>query len=284
LARWRQRNDAERSRVRTEQSFCVPKAEIVAAAYDLHPNRYKEQVHRDVDHRPVEEIVEGLERIHEEARSGLAQLREALANLFADTLLSEPRRVALRSLCTIAGEYGAGVASGPFDATRPRYIRITDIDPRGRLNGDRVSPAGDPKDWESKRLEAGDVVFARSGATVGKTYLHRATSEDAIFAGYLIRFRPNPAVLLPEYLFAYTLTDEYRAWVASKQRAVAQPNINAKQYGGELMVPVPDLNTQARFCSAFGLIEEQIDRALSQVLGFEALFASLYANVFNSAV
>jgi type I restriction enzyme, S subunit len=105
-----------------------------------------------------------------------------------------------------------------------------------------------------------------------------------VFAGYLIRFRPDPARLLAEYLLAYTHTDEYRRWVASKQRAVAQPNINARQYGRELMVPVPDITTQERFCSAFRVIEQQTDRAMSQVRQLDGLFASLYADVFNGAI
>ena len=52
LARWAERDGAERERARTEQSFCVPKADIVAEGYDLSLNRYKEIVHDEVEHRP----------------------------------------------------------------------------------------------------------------------------------------------------------------------------------------------------------------------------------------
>jgi type I restriction enzyme M protein len=105
LARWAERDATERQRARTEQSFCVSKAEIVAAGNELLPNRYKEHVHGEADHRPVGEIVEGLEQTQVEVREGLAELREALAALFADRLRSRPRRIALASLCTVAGEY-----------------------------------------------------------------------------------------------------------------------------------------------------------------------------------
>jgi type I restriction enzyme M protein len=75
LARWPERDRAERERARTEQSFCVPKADIVAEDYDLSINRYKELVHEEVEHRPPAEIIAELERIEDEIRAGLEELK-----------------------------------------------------------------------------------------------------------------------------------------------------------------------------------------------------------------
>ena len=76
LARWaRPRRRASASRARTEQSFCVPKADIVAEGYDLSINRYKEIVHEEVEHRPPAEIIAELERLEDEIRAGLAELK-----------------------------------------------------------------------------------------------------------------------------------------------------------------------------------------------------------------
>jgi type I restriction enzyme M protein len=75
LARWGQRAGAERKRPRTEQSFCVPKADIVAQGYDLSLNRYKEVVHAEVAHRAPAEILAGLDVLEEEIRVGMAELR-----------------------------------------------------------------------------------------------------------------------------------------------------------------------------------------------------------------
>jgi type I restriction enzyme M protein len=72
---WNERNGDERERARTEQSFCVPKAEIVANGYDLSLNRYKEIVHEEVEHRPPGEIIAELERLEDEIRAGLEELR-----------------------------------------------------------------------------------------------------------------------------------------------------------------------------------------------------------------
>jgi len=75
LARWAQRDGSERERARTEQSFCVPKADIVAEGYDLSLNRYKETVYEEVDHRPPLEIITELEHIEDEIRAGLDSLK-----------------------------------------------------------------------------------------------------------------------------------------------------------------------------------------------------------------
>ncbi|MBA4159179.1 MAG: SAM-dependent DNA methyltransferase, partial [Gemmatimonadetes bacterium] len=78
LARWQQREGAERERPRTAQSFCVPKADIVAQGYDLSLNRYKEVVHEEVEHRPPREILAELERLEAEIQQGMRELEGML--------------------------------------------------------------------------------------------------------------------------------------------------------------------------------------------------------------
>lgn len=72
---WKEKDGEERNRPRTDQSFCVPKDEIAANGYDLSINRYKEVVHEEVEHRPPDEIITELERIEEEIRVGLEELK-----------------------------------------------------------------------------------------------------------------------------------------------------------------------------------------------------------------
>jgi type I restriction enzyme M protein len=78
LARWPQRGRSERDRPRTAQSFCVPKADIVAHGFDLSLNRYKEVVHGAVDHRPPKEILAELTKLEEEIRRGIRELEGML--------------------------------------------------------------------------------------------------------------------------------------------------------------------------------------------------------------
>jgi type I restriction enzyme M protein len=78
LSRWAERNGPERERPRTAQSFCVPKADIVAQGYDLSLNRYKEVVHEEVAHRPPREILADLAKLEGEIQQGMKELRGIL--------------------------------------------------------------------------------------------------------------------------------------------------------------------------------------------------------------
>jgi type I restriction enzyme M protein len=78
LARWAQRAVGEMDRARTDQSFCVPKAEIVAQGYDLSLNRYKEVLHAEVEHRPPQDILADLAMIETEIQDGIKKLEEML--------------------------------------------------------------------------------------------------------------------------------------------------------------------------------------------------------------
>mgnify|MGYP003294609954 CR=1 FL=1 len=151
------------------------------------------------------------------------------------------------------GEYGAQSASVEYDPTRPRYVRITDINDDGTLNDD-VAASINPADDEQYKLEYGDFMFARMGATVGKTYAF--VEGNQIFAGYLIRYRLNQILINPRYLFWYTRLDEYWSWVKLNQSGAAQPGINAKKYGS-LQIPLPPIEEQNEFAA----FVEQTDKS-----------------------
>lgn len=172
--------------------------------------------------------------------------------------------------------YGSGASAIPYDG-RLRYVRITDIDENGELNNDVVSPSA----FDDKYLlHEGDLLFARSGATVGKTYLYRAADGDAIFAGYLIRVVPDTRFVKPKYLFSFTKTGYYRRFIGLNAQAVAQPNINAKQYGS-LRVVVPPLDLQNEFAQKVEAIEKQKELVKRSIVETETLFNSRMDFWFN---
>ena len=78
LARWAQRNGAELKRARTDQSFCVPKADIEANDYDLSINRYKEIVYEQVEHRDPRDIIADIRALEAEIAQGLTDLEAML--------------------------------------------------------------------------------------------------------------------------------------------------------------------------------------------------------------
>lgn len=123
----------------------------------------------------------------------------------------------------------------------PLYLRITDIQ-NGKVNWDSVPQCEiSDDDLEKYRLASGDIVFARSGATAGKSYLLK-DPPLSVFASYLIRVRTNNQVL-PEYLAAFFKSKDY--WDQVITRGNAQPNANA-QVLGAVTFPLPPLPEQHR--------------------------------------
>lgn len=175
------------------------------------------------------------------------------------------------------GEYGAQSASAEYDPARPRYVRITDINDDGTLNNDIVASANSDDD-EQYRLEYGDFMFARMGATVGKTYAF--ITGNQIFAGYLIRYKLNLKLINPRYLFWYTKLDEYWNWVKLNQSGAAQPGINAKKYGS-LQIPLPPLKLQNQFAAFVAQVDKSklaVKRSLEEL---ETLKKSLMQQYFG---
>ena len=138
--------------------------------------------------------------------------------------------------------YGANEAGiSRTSESQPRYIRITDIDDFGCLKDGLGATAQTIQ--AQYMLEENDILFARSGATVGKTYIHRNIGYESFFAGYMIKFRVDSSKISPYFVFLYTQLDIYKEWVKAIQRASAQPNINAEEYKN-LLVPIPPKEIQ----------------------------------------
>ena len=151
--------------------------------------------------------------------------------------------VKLKNLLLSKPQYGANETGITREnATQPRYIRITDIDENGLISTNELGATVFNIE-EKYILNENDILIARSGATVGKAYIHRKLPYTCLFAGYLIRFIVNPQKMLPEFFFAYTLLNSYKEWVNAIQRPSAQPNINAEEYQS-LEIPLPELYIQ----------------------------------------
>ena len=140
--------------------------------------------------------------------------------------------------------YGSVSSATEFDGIT-RYVRITDIMDDGNLGGDIKSAT---KTDAKYLLHEGDILFARTGATVGKTCRYRENYGRAIYAGFLIRLIPDTTLIDPDYLYHFTKSDYYWDFVRSAQRVVAQPNINAQEYG-DLQILLPKIEAQKSFAA-----------------------------------
>ena len=215
-------------------------------------------------------------RIEKERRQ-IEKLDELVKARFVEMFNSETKRELLQNLSIGKSGYGAASASVPYNPNRPRYIRITDINDDGTLNNDYVCSINKSDDGVF-RLQKGDFLFARMGATVGKTYYYRGGNQ--IFAGYLIRFKLDLEKILPEYLYAYTQTEEYLDWVKLNQSGAAQPGINAQKYSS-LQIPIADIAEQTEFVYFVKQIDKSkfvVQKSLEKT---QLLFDSLMQEYFG---
>ena len=223
-------------------------------------------------------IVSELDKINELIRLKKEQLKDfdnlaqsLFYEMFGDPVENEKgwEMKKIKDIATEKLSYGSGASAVPFNKS-VRYIRITDINEYGELKDEKVSP----NIFDEKYLLAeGDILFARSGATVGKTYLHKQNEIPCIYAGYLIRLRPNELLVLPNYVYYYTKSNYYKSFICANQRVVAQPNINAKQYG-DLDIPLPPLSLQRLLAQRIEQIEREKSEVQKSIQDLETLLAS----------
>ena len=159
----------------------------------------------------------------------------------------------LKDIVVAKPKYGASYKT-IHKVSDVRYIRITDINEDGTLNEDIVSADGYDNQY---LLQDGDFLIARSGNTVGKTFLYQSDIGKAIYAGYLIKFVLTPDLINPKYLLFYTKSSIYKRWINSNMRVSAQPNINSEQYLFSPII-VPEMEVQDRIVKHIESIMKRI--------------------------
>jgi len=146
----------------------------------------------------------------------------------------------------------------------PKYVRITDIQD-GQINWETV-PYCTCEQPEQYLLSMNDLLFARTGATTGKTHLVRENPPNAVFASYLIRVRPQKSIN-PEYLYSFFQSDLYWSQVSDQKEGSAQPNVNGQKLSN-IQIPVVDKQIQSainEFLSIVRLRQDGIDRELPKL-------------------
>lgn len=139
----------------------------------------------------------------------------------------------------------------------PKFLRITDIR-EGSINWDKVPYCViNEKDYVKNKIEIGDIVIARTGATTGitETIKHNV---NAVFASYLIRFRINKLIANPFYVGYILKSNLWKDYVSSIVGGSAQPGANAKQFS-EFTLKLPDLPTQTAIAEILSSLDEKIE-------------------------
>ena len=162
--------------------------------------------------------------------------------------------------------YGINAPATLYDSDHPTYLRITDITEDCRYSEASKVSVKHPQ-ANSYLLEQGDIVFARTGASVGKSYLYRPSDGPLVFAGFLIRLSPNKSTLIPGFLAYYAQSRTYNTWVQLNSTRTGQPGINGREYG-TLPVPLPPtLAEQEAIASALGdadALIESLERLIAK--------------------
>ncbi len=170
------------------------------------------------------------------------------------------RTVKLGEICERI-DYGF-TASADFSTQEPRFLRITDIQ-NGRVEWDSVPGCKiSDAETEQNRLSDGDIVFARTGATTGKSFLIKSPPK-AVFASYLIRMRLNEECD-PEFFSLFLQGEDYWRQIRSQARGGAQPNFNASMLSA-LRVKLPDLPEQRRLAARLREQMAEVERARAAV-------------------
>lgn len=153
-------------------------------------------------------------------------------------------------------KYGMSAAAVKYDGEN-KYLRITDIDEASRKYvSDKIASPEASKIAEKFLVQKNDLLFARTGASVGKTYLYDETDGKMYYAGYLIK-----AHIKPEYdsqfIFQLTLTNEFKKWVKKESMRTAQPGINAECLAKYKMM-IPCMEEQQKIGSFLAEIDKEI--------------------------
>ena len=162
----------------------------------------------------------------------------------------------LRSCLRSAPDYGINAAAVPFDDGLPTYLRITDISEDNQF---RPSPRVSVKHphMHAFFLRKGDLVFARTGASVGKSYLYTTKDGPLVFAGFLIRMTPDPEMLDPVFLSYCVQSKRYWDWVATMSIRSGQPGINGQEYG-TFKIPLPEPSEQRAIATVLSDMDADI--------------------------
>lgn len=199
-------------------------------------------------------------------------------------LLESPRgsiKTRLKFCLATSLQYGA-TESGDVDAVGPRYIRITDIGEDGSLSDDSVKFLTEEK-ASAYLLDDGDVLFARSGATVGKSFIYRSCVGRAAFAGYLIRARLDKRKLLPEYLALLTETHKYWAYLREEETQSTIQNASADKYAN-FPIALPSISEQSAYLAQIRPTLDNIVRLVFHTTSHVALLREYRASLITAAV
>ncbi len=172
------------------------------------------------------------------------------------------------------GEYGIAAAGVDYTSQTHRYLRITDISDDGRLlDADIKGVQGDIKD--KYFLKTGDIVFARTGNSTGRAYTYDERDGELVYAGFLIRYRLDPAKVNPKYLHYFTHSNYYKTWVDNLSSGSTRGNISAQTFA-DCPILLPSRERQDQLVSVLSALDRKIALNRRKIATLEKMAKEIY--------
>ena len=175
-----------------------------------------------------------------------------------------------------------GVSESAKACGKYRLLRITDIQNNNVQWNNVPYTDFDSNKAESYLLNDGDILFARTGATVGKSYLVQGLTEKAIYASYLIRVQTYDAVL-PQYIKFYFESGYYWEQIEQESVGVGQPNVNGSILGN-LQIPIPPIHEQNRIVLELTRWKDIIDAIEDGTIELESYVKQTKSKILDLAI
>lgn len=193
---------------------------------------------------------------------------------------TEPWQPTLLKDAVTSLDYGLNAPAKPFDFSH-KFIHIQDIDADSRKISqfNITSPDVEDTKLSSYKAQYGDVFFARSGATVGRTYLYQPSDGSVIFACHFIRGKVKKGYFNPNFIFYNTLTNNFKSFIKNTSLRSAIPGVNAQEYGSYQFM-APSLAEQERIGAFFLALDERLALQRAKIEKLEQLKKALLEQMF----
>lgn len=176
------------------------------------------------------------------------------------------------------GSYGIAASAVDYDINKYTYLRITDIKDDGTINKTSLKSVDDIN-AKNYILHSNDIVFARTGASVGRSYFYEEKDGVLIYAGFLIKFSIDPQKVNPKLLKYYTHSQPYYDWIQTVDNGATRGNINAQTYAS-MPILLPERMEQDKIVNILGSLDDKIDLLHRENETLEAMAETLFRKWF----
>ena len=176
------------------------------------------------------------------------------------------------------GSYGIAAPAVDYDSQKYTYLRITDINDDGTLNKNSLKSV-DNVNASNYLLQANDIVFARTGASVGRSYFYDERDGELVYAGFLIKYSLDPSKVNPKLIKFYTHSQTYYDWIQTVDNGATRGNINAQTYAS-MPILLPKREIQDKIVSILSSLDDKIDLLNRENVTLEAMAETLFRQWF----